>query len=83
MAIKLVTTLPFHGYAKGQEITDPEEVARLQEDREHHFVRVFVPDEPSPISKLRPEGIEKYTEIVPPAEIAAQIESDLPEHHDA
>ena len=40
MAFKLVCTLPFHGYAKGQEITDQAEVERLSADREHHFVRV-------------------------------------------
>ena len=69
MAIKLVTTLPFHGYAKGQEITDPEEVARLQEDREHHFVRVFVPDEPKPAPAPSP---------------APEVHAyDNPEHHDA
>ena len=44
MAFKLVCTQPFHGYEKGQEITDPAEVERLSEDREHHFVRVFVED---------------------------------------
>jgi hypothetical protein len=48
-------TQPFHGYEKGQEITDPDEVARLSEDREHHFVRVFyqpapgAPSQPAPI----------------------------------
>jgi hypothetical protein len=41
MAYKLVITQPFHGYVKGQEITDADEIARLSEDREHHFVRVF------------------------------------------
>ena len=40
MAFKLVCTQPFHGFEKGQEVTDPAEVERLLEDREHHFVRV-------------------------------------------
>ena len=44
MAFKLVCTEPFHGYVKGQEVTDPAEVAKLMDDREHHFVRVAVPD---------------------------------------
>ena len=52
MAFKLVCTHPFHGYAKGQEITDPAEVAKLSEDREHHFVRVAVAEEPKPESPI-------------------------------
>ena len=46
MAIKLVCTLPFHGYAKGQEVTDPHLVAALLDARDAHFVRVETPDEP-------------------------------------
>lgn len=36
----LMCVHPFGNYAKGQMITDPDEVAKLQEDREHHFVRI-------------------------------------------
>ena len=43
MAYKLVCVHPFHGYDKGQEITDANEVARLLVDREHHFVKVVAP----------------------------------------
>jgi hypothetical protein len=55
MAFKLVVTQPFHGYEKGQEITDQAEVARLSEDREHHFVRVFY--EPAPEAPAQPEPL--------------------------
>lgn len=44
MAYKLVCVHPFHNYVRGQEITDPDEVAKLSEDREHHFVRVAMPE---------------------------------------
>jgi hypothetical protein len=37
---------PFHGYAKGQKVTEPSEVARLMNDRDHHFVRVPAPTAP-------------------------------------
>ena len=50
MAFKLVCTQPFHGYKKGQEVTDQDEVARLLNDREHHFVRVHY-DPPAPASE--------------------------------
>lgn len=48
MAYKLVCVQPFHGYAKGQEITDPTEVAKLSSDRDHHFVRVKLSDATPP-----------------------------------
>lgn len=48
MAFKLVCTQPFHGYEKGQEVTDPAEVERLSDDREHHFVRVAYEPAPDP-----------------------------------
>ena len=44
MAIKLVCVLPFHGYAKGQEVTDPHLVDALIEARDAHFVKVSAPD---------------------------------------
>lgn len=58
--MKLVCVHPFHYdaqhfYAVGQEVTDPEEMAKLSEDREHHFVRVSVPDpEPPPPDQPAP-----------------------------
>jgi hypothetical protein len=48
MAFKYVVTQPFHGYEKGQEITDPEEIAKVLADHDFRVVRVFVPDEPPP-----------------------------------
>lgn len=54
----LVCVQPFGKYVKGQMITDPREVDELQEDRDHHFVRIYIPaiplafagpaDEPAP-----------------------------------
>lgn len=44
----LVCINPFHNYTKGQMITDPDEVDKLQEDREHHFVRIAIPAAPVP-----------------------------------
>ena len=48
MAYKLVCTHPFHGFEKGQEVTDPAEVAKYSADRDQHFVRVLVPDPDAP-----------------------------------
>ena len=50
MAIKLVCVLPFHGFAKGQEVTDPHLVEALLEARDAHFVKVAAPDVPEPIA---------------------------------
>ncbi len=50
MKYKLVCTHPFHGFEKGQEVTDPEEIAKHNEQREHHFVRVAIPEEGDPES---------------------------------
>lgn len=49
MAFHLICVHPFHGYEKGQTITDPSEVEKLTEDRERHFVRINAPDVPLPI----------------------------------
>jgi hypothetical protein len=43
MQFHLVCVNPFHGYEKGQMITDPAEVEKLMADREHHFVRIAAP----------------------------------------
>jgi len=48
MAIKYIVTRPFHGYAVGQEITDPDEIAKVLADNEAHVVRVAVPDDQQP-----------------------------------
>jgi hypothetical protein len=42
--IHLICIQPFHGYAKGQRVSDPDEVAKLQLDREHHFIRIPAPE---------------------------------------
>ena len=48
MAVKLVCTLPFHSYVKGQEVTDPHLVEALLAARDAHFVRVETPDTAPP-----------------------------------
>lgn len=56
MTYHLICVHPFGVYAKGQKITDPDEVAKLMDDRDHHFVRVLVPQppvEPPPIAKSK------------------------------
>jgi hypothetical protein len=56
MAIKLVCTLPFHGYAKGQQLTDQHLVAALLDARDVHFVKVETPDAPDgPAPAAEPE----------------------------
>ena len=40
MNYHLICIHPFGKYVKGQKITDPNEVAALMKDRDHHFVRV-------------------------------------------
>ncbi len=40
MQYHLICVHDFHGYHKGQRVTDPSEVERLMKDRDHHFVRV-------------------------------------------
>ena len=53
MAFKLVCTVPFHGFRKGQEATDPVMVAQLMASHDAHFVRVAmdpsIPSEPVPV----------------------------------
>jgi hypothetical protein len=46
MAYKYIVTQPFHGYEKGQEITDPAEIARVLTDHDSRVVRVVTPDNP-------------------------------------
>lgn len=46
MGLKLVCTADFHGHRKGQEVTDPAEVARHLAEREHCFVKVWAPTPP-------------------------------------
>ncbi len=62
MAFKLVCTQPFHGYEKGQEVTDRDEVERLSEDRERHFVRVFFEDAPPPAAPSRALAVKSSDE---------------------
>ncbi len=55
MNFHLVCVHPFKHYAKGQKITDPDEVARLSQDRDHHFVRVPAPAEESAAAPEHPQ----------------------------
>jgi hypothetical protein len=43
----LICVHEFHGYKKGQLITDPDEIARLRSDREHHFVKIAAKEAPA------------------------------------
>lgn len=43
----LVCVHPFHGYDKGQIVSDPAEVAKFLKDREHHFVKIPAPAAPA------------------------------------
>lgn len=40
MQYHLVCRAPFHGYEMGQLVTEPDEVAILLKDREHHFNKI-------------------------------------------
>jgi hypothetical protein len=40
---ELFVVHPFHGYAKGQHIIDPAEVAKLLAERDKHVVKVPTP----------------------------------------
>jgi len=53
----IVCVSPFHNYQKGQMIIDQVEVAKLLSDREHHFVRVAVPN-PNTLLEEPPEEKE-------------------------
>lgn len=44
----LICTEPFKQYRKGDIVTDPAEVAKHINDREHHFIRIAAPDENVP-----------------------------------
>ncbi|NPU23940.1 hypothetical protein [Bradyrhizobium denitrificans] len=48
MAYHLVCVHPFHGYDKGQIVTDPAEVDALMAERDHHFVRIDAPEPAAP-----------------------------------
>lgn len=48
MATNLICVHPFGDFVKGQQIADPDQVAALTQDREHHFVRISVPDPVTP-----------------------------------
>lgn len=55
MAFKLVTTVPWDRYDKGDEITDADEIERCMADAHRHFVRVAVPDpQPAPVVVAQP-----------------------------
>lgn len=58
MAFKLICVHPFHGYAKGQEITDQAEVARLMQDRDHHFVRVAMSEPRVEAEAVKAEAVK-------------------------
>ena len=48
MAYKYIVTQPFHGYAIGQEITDPDEIAKVLADHDFRVVRVAYEAPPPP-----------------------------------
>ena len=48
----LVCIHPFHGYEKGQLVSDPGEVENLLKDRDHHFVKIAAP--PAEETKMTP-----------------------------
>jgi hypothetical protein len=48
MAYKYIVTQPFHGYAIGQEITDPDEIAKVLADHDFRVVRVAYEPPPPP-----------------------------------
>lgn len=48
MPFHLICVNAFGKYTKGQRVDDPNEVAVLSNDRDHHFVRISAPDEPAP-----------------------------------
>lgn len=50
----LIVREPFHGYAKGQRVSDPDEIARLSH-MENHFVRVPA-DDPAPVDEPAPDA---------------------------
>ena len=47
MNYHLICVHPFGKYQKGQIVTDPAEVAKLMQDRDHHFVRTVAPASPA------------------------------------
>ena len=55
MAKALVCTLPFHGYAVGQIVSDPHLVDDLLKSRDRHFVRTEVAD---PVGEAAPVEAE-------------------------
>jgi phage terminase small subunit len=59
---KLVCVHPFHNYAKGQELLDPEEIAAHMEDREHHFVKVAMTDLDRAVLKQMQDAAKADTE---------------------
>lgn len=46
MATHLICVYPFGKYEKGQRVESADEIDVLSADRDHHFVRINVPDEP-------------------------------------
>ena len=47
-SFKYIVTQPFHGYAIGQEITDPDEIAKVLADHDFRVVRVEYEPVPQP-----------------------------------
>lgn len=74
MSFHLVCVHPWHKYSKGQVVTDPDDIASLSVDREHHFVRVsdtvFAPP-PVPPVEFTPPPLPEETGVTlvkpPPA----------------
>lgn len=56
MTYHLVCVHPFHGYEKGQLVTDEAEVMNLSADLGHHFVKINAP-EPAPAAPPAPTAV--------------------------
>lgn len=54
MRYHLLCIHPFHGYLKGQIVTDQEEVSRLLLERDAHFAKYPAPAEPEPETEAAP-----------------------------
>lgn len=59
MDYHLVCVHPFGKYTRGQMITDEEEVTALLDDREHHFVRIAVPEQAAALEAVADAAAEK------------------------
>lgn len=57
MSYHLIVVQPYGKYAKGQKITDPDEIEKVLQNRKHHFVKINAPEAPQS-SPLPPPTFE-------------------------